>query len=104
MRPDCTDEHHLATSGPSLNLSCCGDLRIFYREYRLTPQEVDLQKSLVNFADENVIPFWGDPDDWGFDRKLQMWMYYGEDKELKERYWEELDAFMDPATCETSDD
>ena len=76
----------------------------FYREYRLPPQEVDLQKSLVNFADENVIPFWGDPDDWGFDRKLQMWMYYGEDKELKERYWEELDAFMDPATCETSDD
>ena len=70
----------------------------FYREYRLPPQEVDLKKSLVNFADENVIPFWGDPDDWGFDRKLQMWMYYGEDKELKERYWEELDAFMDPAT------
>ena len=70
----------------------------FYREYRLPPQEVDLKKSLVNFADENVIPFWGEPEDWGFDRKLQMWMYYGEDKELKERYWEELDAFMDPAT------
>ena len=76
----------------------------FYREYRLPPQDVDLQKSLVNFADENVIPFWGDPDDWGFDRKLQMWMYYGEDEELKERYWEELDAFMDPGTWETSDD
>ena len=76
----------------------------FYREYRLPPQEVDLKKSLVNFADENVIPFWGEPEDWGFDRKLQMWMYYGEDKELKERYWEELDAFMDPATGETPDD
>ena len=76
----------------------------FYREYRLPPQEVDLQKSLVNFADQNIIPFWGDPDDWGFDRKLQMWMYYGEDEELKERYWEELDAFMDPGTWETSDD
>ena len=76
----------------------------FYREYRLPPQDVDLQKSLVNFADENVIPFWGDPDDWGFDRKLQMWMYYGEDKELKERYWEELEAFMDPSTWDESKD
>ena len=76
----------------------------FYREYRLPPQEVDLQKSLVNFADQNTIPFWGDPDDWGFDRKLQMWMYYGDDKELMDRYWKELDAFMDPATWEPSGD
>ena len=76
----------------------------FYREYRLPPQDVDLQKSLVNFADENVIPFWGDADDWGFDRKLQMWMYYGEDEQLKERYWEELEAFMDPSTWDEPKD
>ena len=75
----------------------------FYREYRLPPQEVDLQKSLVNFADQNEIPFWGDPEDWGFDRKLQMWMYYGDDKELMERYWKELEAFMDPSTWTSED-
>ena len=75
----------------------------FYREYRLPPQEVDLQKSLVNFADQNTIPFWGDPEDWGFDRKLQMWMYYGDDKELMDRYWKELEAFMDPSTWRSED-
>ena len=76
----------------------------FYREYRLPPQEVDLERSLVNFTDQNRVPFWGDPDDWGFDSKLQMWMYYGANEELQERYWKELDAFMDPSTWDTSDD
>ena len=66
----------------------------FTRSYELPPQAIDLENGLVDFGDPNQIPFWGDPDDWGFDRKSSSWMYYGADEELEARFWKEWEAWM----------
>ena len=38
----------------------------YSRSYKLPPQAIDLENGLVDFGDPSQIPFWGDPDDWGF--------------------------------------
>ena len=52
------------------------------------------RRQYVQYGDPNKLPFWGDPDDWGFDRKMSIWMYYGDDEQLQDRYWKELDVWM----------
>ena len=81
----------------------------YSRSYKLPPHEIDLENGLVDFGDPSQIPFWGDPDDWGFDRKLKCWMYYGTDEELEARFWEEWEAAMglppyEDATSGTQDE
>ena len=71
---------------------------------RLKPQAIDLENCLIDFGDPSQIPFWGDPDDWGFDRKLSSWMYCGADEELEARFWKEWEAWMGLETDEDTTD
>ena len=66
-------------------------LFIFKKNDRRLPSP---SRQYVQYGDPNQIPFWGNPDDWGFDRKMCIWMYYGDDEQLQNRYWKELDVWM----------
>ena len=76
----------------------------YSRSYKLPQQVIDLENALVDFGDPSQIPFWGNPDDWGFDRKLSSWMYYGADEELEARFWKEWEAWIGLESDEDGDE